>query len=83
LNSTTSSSSGRTGSAGIWSDAYTATASATEINGLEIQDVYESFVGTQKIIAFYDATSTKLKTKSYQYVAYIGSQSDTITSTPL
>jgi hypothetical protein len=68
---------------GNWSAVYTVTASATEINGLEIQDVYESFVGTQKVIAFYDETSTKLKTKSYQYVAYIGSQSDTITSTPL
>jgi hypothetical protein len=68
---------------GLWSAVYTVSASATEINGLEMQDVYESFVGTQKVIAFYDATSTKLKTKSYQYVAYIGSQSDTITSTPL
>jgi hypothetical protein len=49
----------------------------------EIQDVYEAFTGTQKIIAAYDATDTKLKTKSYQYVAYIGSSSDTITSSVL
>jgi hypothetical protein len=68
---------------GYWSNVYTISASSTEINGLEIQDVYESFVGTQKIIAAYDATATKLKTKSYQYVAYIGSSSDTITSAPL
>lgn len=68
---------------GNWSALYTVSASATEINGLEIQDVYESLVGTQKIIAFYDTTSKKIKTKSYQYVAYTGSESDTITSTPL
>jgi hypothetical protein len=68
---------------GTWSAVYTKSSSATEINGLEIEDVYKSFVGTKKIIAFYDNTSTKLKTKSHQYVTYIGSQSDIITSTPL
>jgi hypothetical protein len=70
-------------SASTWGTELVTTASATEINGLEIQDVYESFTGTQKIIAAYDATDTKLKTKSYQYVAYIGSTSDTITSSLL
>ena len=66
-----------------WETALAITASATEINGLEIDDVYKSFAGTNKIIAAYDATDRKLKTKSYSYPIYIGSSSNTITSSPL
>lgn len=66
-----------------WGAELTVTASATEINGLEIDDVYKSFAGTNKIVAAYDATDKKVKTKSYAYVVYVGSSSDTVTSTPL
>ena len=70
-------------SASTWETELAITASATEINGLEIDDVYKSFAGTNKIIAAYDATDRKLKTKSYSYPIYIGSSSNTITSSPL
>jgi hypothetical protein len=66
-----------------WLAELDTTADATEINGLEIDDVYKAFTGTSKIVATYDATDKKVKTKSYAYIVYIGSKSDTITSTPL
>ncbi len=66
-----------------WGAELTISASATEINGLEIDDVYKSFAGTSKIIAAYDATDKKLKTKSYGYIVYIGSSTDTVTTSPL
>ena len=70
-------------SSSTWGAKLTISASATEINGLEIDDVYKSFAGTSKIIAAYDATDKKLKTKSYGYIVYIGSSTDTVTSSPL
>lgn len=68
-----------------WQDVLIATVDATEINGLDMKDVYETFTGTSKIIASYDANEAspvKLMTSLYKYVFYTGSQNYTIIETP-
>jgi hypothetical protein len=69
-------------SSSTWGSLITTTVSATEINGLDIKDVYETFTGTSKIIAAYDSTDSRVVTKKYGYVFYTGSESYATVQTP-
>jgi hypothetical protein len=63
-----------------WGAVYVTTESATEINGLDIRNVYETFTGTSKIIA--NATEMPVNASGFKYLLYTGSQNYTITQTP-